>query len=228
MTPTQKTLELLMRFESIAALLAWAGADRKVVLTVPRIGNGSQGVRTVMPDEPAWAELGRIDPKGSGSGSYDIQPDVAVRLSPRLIRVTANNGSMMTGPGTNTYLVGGGAENEWAVIDPGPLGDTHVRAVVDAAPGPIRWIFATHTHIDHSPATVLLKSLTGAGVHGRLPDHREWQDATFAPEIALQGGERFELPGRRRRCARSTRRVMRRTTSATCSRRRSCSSPATT
>jgi glyoxylase-like metal-dependent hydrolase (beta-lactamase superfamily II) len=118
-----------------------------------------------------------------------------VRLSLRLIRVTANNGNMMTGPGTNTYLVGGGAENEWAVIDPGPLGEHHVRAVVDAAPGPIRWIFATHTHVDHSPATVLLKSLTGARVHGRLPDHREWQDATFAPEIALQGGERFELPG---------------------------------
>ena len=195
LTPTQKTLELLMRFESIAALLEWASADRKVVLTVPRIGNGSQGIRTVMPDEPAWAELGRIDPKGNGQHSYDIQPDVAVRLSLRLIRVTANNGNMMTGPGTNTYLVGGGAENEWAVIDPGPLGEHHVRAVVDAAPGPIRWIFATHTHVDHSPATVLLKSLTGARVHGRLPDHREWQDATFAPEIALQGGERFELPG---------------------------------
>jgi 8-oxo-dGTP pyrophosphatase MutT (NUDIX family) len=74
LTPTQKTLELLMRFESIAALLEWASADRKVVLTVPRIGNGSQGIRTVMPDEPAWAELGRIDPKGNGQHSYDISP----------------------------------------------------------------------------------------------------------------------------------------------------------
>jgi glyoxylase-like metal-dependent hydrolase (beta-lactamase superfamily II) len=118
-----------------------------------------------------------------------------VRLSPRLIRVTADNGSVMTGPDTNTYLVGGGVENEWAVIDPGPLGEQHVRAIVDAAPGPIRWIFATHTHLDHSPATLLLKSLSGATVHGRVADHREWQDATFAPEVALQGGERFALPG---------------------------------
>jgi glyoxylase-like metal-dependent hydrolase (beta-lactamase superfamily II)/8-oxo-dGTP pyrophosphatase MutT (NUDIX family) len=195
LTPTQKTLELLMRFKDVAALLAWAGADRKVVLTVPRIGNGSQGIRTVMPDEPAWAELGRIDPTGSGQHSYEVQPDRAVRLSSRLIRVTANNGSVMTGPGTNTYLVGGGVENEWAVIDPGPLGEQHVRAIVDAAPGPIRWIFATHTHLDHSPATLLLKALSGATVHGRVADHREWQDATFAPEVALQGGERFALPG---------------------------------
>jgi len=101
----------------------------------------------------------------------------------------------MTGPGTNTYLIGGGDTNEWAVIDPGPLGEGHVRAVVGAAPGPIRWIFATHTHVDHSPATVLLKELTGATVHGRLPDHREWQDATFTPDVALTGGERFALPG---------------------------------
>jgi glyoxylase-like metal-dependent hydrolase (beta-lactamase superfamily II) len=118
-----------------------------------------------------------------------------VRLSPRRIRGTPNNGSGMTGPGTNTNQVGGGGENEWAVIDPGPLGEQHVRAIVDAAPGPIRWIFATHTHLDHSPATLLLKALSGATVHGRVADHREWQDATFAPEVALQGGERFALPG---------------------------------
>ena len=195
LTPTQKTLELLARFNSVDALLDWARADRKVVLTVPRIGSGSKGMRPVMPDEHAWAELGRLDPEGRGTHSYEIQPDVAVRLSARVLRVTANNGSVMTGPGTNTYLIGGGTQNEWGVIDPGPLGEAHVRAVVAAAPGPIRWIFATHTHVDHSPATVLLKELTGATVHGRLPDHREWQDATFRPDVALQGGERIALPG---------------------------------
>jgi glyoxylase-like metal-dependent hydrolase (beta-lactamase superfamily II)/8-oxo-dGTP pyrophosphatase MutT (NUDIX family) len=195
LTPTQKTLELLTRFRTIESLLEWASADRKVVLTVPRIGTGSKGTRPVIPEEPAWAELGRLDPEGRGDHSYEINPDVAVRLSSRVLRVTANNGSVMTGPGTNTYLIGGGDANEWAVIDPGPLGEAHVRAVVGAAPGPIRWIFATHTHVDHSPATVLLKELTGATVHGRLPDHREWQDATFAPDVALSGGERFALPG---------------------------------
>ncbi len=194
MTPTQKTLELIGRHEDVGSLLAWARTPREVALVMPRIANGRQGTRPVMPDEPAFAELGRIDPAGHGSGCYDIQVGVPVRLSPRLIRVTAGNGSLMTGPGTNTYLVGGGPRNEWAVIDPGPLIDSHVEAILAAAPGPIRAIFATHTHTDHSPACVPLKARTGAVVHGRGPDHAEWQDASFAPDVALSGGERFTLP----------------------------------
>ena len=195
MTPTQKTLETLARFDSVAALLAWAGAPREVVRTMPRVGVGSRGMRPVVPDEHAYAELGRLDPTGLGTASYELQPGVAVRLSPRLIRVTANNGNMMTGPGTNTYLVGGGAANEWAVIDPGPPDDVHVAAILAAAPGTIRWIFVTHTHKDHSPATVALKAHTGAQVLGRVADHPQWQDLSFAPDVHLEGGERFTLPG---------------------------------
>jgi glyoxylase-like metal-dependent hydrolase (beta-lactamase superfamily II) len=118
---------------------------------------------------------------------------VAVRLSARVIRVTANNGSVMTGPGTNTYLVGGGPRNEWAAIDPGPHDPSHVDAIVAAAPGPIRWIFVTHTHQDHSPAAALLKARTGAPLLGRVAEHPEWQDRDFAPDQVLQGGERIAL-----------------------------------
>ena len=193
LTPTRKTLELIGRHASVEALLAWAGSQRTVTLTMPRIATGSRGAQPVTPDEPAYAEIGRLDPERAGTACYDIQPGVGVRLSPRLIRVTANNGSMMTGPGTNTYLVGGGAANEWAAIDPGPLDDRHVEAVLAAAPGPIRWIFVTHTHHDHSPATVMLAQRTGATVFGRLPDHPEWQDASFTPGTRLVGGERFAL-----------------------------------
>jgi glyoxylase-like metal-dependent hydrolase (beta-lactamase superfamily II) len=152
-------------------------------------------MRPVLPDEPAFAELGRIDPAGHGFACYDIQVATPVRLSQRLIRVTANNGSLMTGPGTNTYLIGGGARNEWAVIDPGPLDEMHIEAILAAAPGAIRWIFATHTHNDHSPACLPLKARTGATVYGRVAAHIEWQDTSFAPDVHLEGGERFELPG---------------------------------
>ena len=194
-TPTQKTLEVVAGHPNVEALLAWARAPREVALIMPRVGLGKEGPRPVMPEEPAFAELGRIDPAGHGFGCYDIQIDVPVRLSPRIIRVTAGNGSLMTGPGTNTYLVGGGATNEWAVIDPGPADPAHIEAIVAAAPGPIRRIFATHTHTDHSPGCAPLKARTGAVVHGRLPAYPEWQDTAFAPDVQLTGGERFALPG---------------------------------
>lgn len=193
LTPTQKTLETIGRFATVADAIAWAMAPRKVALVMPRAGNGRDGLRPVMPDEHAWAELGRIDPAGHGTGSYDIVPDRPVRLSERVIRVSADNGSVMTGPGTNTYLVGGSDVDRWAVIDPGPAIDAHVDAIVAAAPGPIDRIFVTHTHKDHSPAALALKARTGATVLGLAPTHREWQDATFAADLTLRGGERIAI-----------------------------------
>ncbi|HEY4956227.1 MAG TPA: MBL fold metallo-hydrolase [Caldimonas sp.] len=193
LTPTQKTLETIARFASVADLMAWATAPRAVALVMPRVANGREGFRPVMPDEPAWAELGRIDPAGHGHESYELVPDRAVRLSERVIRVTADNGSVMTGPGTNTYLIGGKDAGTWAVIDPGPPLAAHVDAIVAAAPGPIDRIFVTHTHNDHSPAALALKERTGATVLGLAPLHREWQDATFAADVTLHGGERIAL-----------------------------------
>ena len=193
--PTLKTLKTLQQLGSIDAVMTYARGLRDVPCWMPRLGTGSRGVRPVEPDEPAWAELGRLDPEGNGQHSCELAPGPAVRLSARLIRVTAPNGSMMTGPGTNTYLLGGGADNEWAVIDPGPAIDEHVQAILAAAPGAIRWIFVTHTHKDHSPAAAPLKARTGAQLLGMAPLHTEWQDAGFAPDVALCGGEVFELPG---------------------------------
>ena len=193
--PTLKTLQALQQLGSVKAVMAHARALHTVPCWMPHLGTGSRGMRPVAPDEPAWAELGRLDPQGRGTASYELAPGPAVRLSPRLVRVTAPNGSMMTGPGTNTYLLGGGVGNEWAVIDPGPAMDEHVQAIVDGAPGAIRWIFVTHTHKDHSPAAVALKARTGAQLLGMAPLHAEWQDADFAPDVALRGGEVFQLPG---------------------------------
>jgi glyoxylase-like metal-dependent hydrolase (beta-lactamase superfamily II) len=193
--PTLKTLQALQPFECVAAVMAHARGPREVNITMPHLGRGARGVRPVHPDEPAWAELGRLDPEGHGTASFELVPGVPVRLSPRLIRVTANNGSMMTGPGTNTYLIGGGDSNEWAAIDPGPDDAAHVQAILNAAPGPIRWIFVTHTHKDHSPAATALKARTGAQLFGMPPLHAEWQDTGFAPDTVLRGSEVFDLPG---------------------------------
>jgi len=193
LTPTQKTLETIGRFARVGEAMAWASAPRQVALVMPRVATGRDGFRPVMPDEYPWAELGRIDPAGHGNASYELVPDRPVRLSERVIRVTADNGSVMTGPGTNTYLIGGANAERWAVIDPGPALDAHVDAIVAAAPGPIDRIFVTHTHKDHSPAALALKARTGAIVLGLQPRYKEWQDGTFVADVTLHGGERIAL-----------------------------------
>ena len=113
-----------------------------------------------------------------------VQPGVAIRLSALVRRVTARNPGTMTGPGTNSYLVGAG--DEWAVIDPGPADDRHLRALLDAAPRPVRYILVTHTHQDHSPGALPLQTATGALLLGRTTSHRHWQDPTFTPDRELR------------------------------------------
>ncbi|HEV7138874.1 MAG TPA: MBL fold metallo-hydrolase [Steroidobacteraceae bacterium] len=123
-----------------------------------------------------------------------IQPGIAVRLSARVRRITAPNPGAMTGPGTNSYLVGAG--ERWAVIDPGPADDRHVRALMEAAPQAIHHILVTHTHEDHSPGAAPLKSATGALLLGRTTCHRHWQDSTFVPDRELRHDDRLTLvPG---------------------------------
>ena len=193
MGPTRATLSAIARFERAQDLMDWTREPREVKLINPRIGSGSQGLRPVLPSELAWAEMGRIDPLGHGTASYEIVPGRAVKLSAHIIRVTAPNASVMTGPGTNTDPVGGGERNAWAVIDPGPALPEHGEAVLAAAPGAIRWILATHTHLDHSPASVLLRKHTHAQVLGRLPEHPHKQDGHFAPDRLLTDGERLAV-----------------------------------
>jgi len=86
---------------------------------------------------------------------------VASALSPLVRRIVANNPGMMTGPGTNTYLVG---IDEIVVIDPGPDDPAHLDAIAGCGGDRIRWIVCTHTHIDHFPGVAGLKERTGAEV----------------------------------------------------------------
>jgi glyoxylase-like metal-dependent hydrolase (beta-lactamase superfamily II) len=86
---------------------------------------------------------------------------VAATISPLVRRIVAPNPGMMTGPGTNTYLVG---VDEVAVIDPGPAADAHVEAILGCGGDRIRWVLCTHTHPDHWPAAVAVAQHTGAQV----------------------------------------------------------------
>ena len=101
-------------------------------------------------------------------------------------RLVAPNPSMMTGPGTNTYLFG---ERSIAVLDPGPLLEAHIERIQSVAGAPIRWILVTHTHEDHSPAASALASVTGAELLGQPAPEGKHQDATFAPDRVLRDGD---------------------------------------
>jgi len=90
-----------------------------------------------------------------------IVPGVASALSPLVRRIVANNPGPMTGPGTNTYLVG---IDEIVVIDPGPDDPEHLDAIAGCGGDRIRWIACTHTHLDHWPGVAGLKKRTGAEV----------------------------------------------------------------
>lgn len=106
----------------------------------------------------------------------------AVRLSPRLTRVTAPNAGRMTGPGTNTYIAGSEA---LAVIDPGPAIEEHIVALERICAGRLRWILVTHTHRDHSPAAHALAMRTGAELIGNVIPNDGYQDETFTGARAL-------------------------------------------
>jgi len=190
---TRRTLDALSSFATAAASFEHARSPRHIAVMMPRLALGANGPRPIMADHPAYAEVGRMDPDGRGDAFYEIQHGRGVRLSERVIRVTAPNGNVMTGPGTNSYLVGSSVSNEWAVIDPGPDIEGHVEAIVAAAPGTIRWIFVTHTHMDHSPAAARLKSLTGAIVHGRRAPDQAGHDSAFQPDRLLAHGERIAI-----------------------------------
>jgi glyoxylase-like metal-dependent hydrolase (beta-lactamase superfamily II) len=105
-------------------------------------------------------------PETGGADTDDDEPHplvtgVASALSPLVRRILAPNPGMMTGPGTNTYLVG---VDEVAVIDPGPDDAGHIDAILGCGGDRIRWILCTHTHIDHWPAAVAVAERTGAEI----------------------------------------------------------------
>lgn len=122
--------------------------------------------------------------------------------------VLAPNPSALTGPGTNTFLLG---TREVAVIDPGPDIESHLAAVMASAAGAdgrgrVTHIFVTHAHLDHSEGARRLASMTGAPLlaygdadAGRSPAmtrlagqgglaEGEGIDRAFAPDLLLTDG----------------------------------------
>jgi len=122
-----------------------------------------------------------------------MQPHGEVRaLSARVRRIVAPNPGPMTGPGTNTYIVG---ETDLVVVDPGPAEPSHVEAILECVGENLRFIACTHTHPDHSPGAALLAEATGAELIGRVTEDDRHQDLTFQPAAQIEDDDSISGAG---------------------------------
>lgn len=121
----------------------------------------------------------------------DISYGEATDISPQLRRITAPNKGVMTGPGTNSYVVG---TKEVALIDPGPEIDTHIEAIIRLFGDRLKWILVTHTHRDHSPAARILADRTGAELIGNVIKNDGYQDTSFQNARFVGQDECIETP----------------------------------
>ena len=72
-------------------------------------------------------------------------------MNKSITKITAPNGGVFTGQGTNTYLIG---QEDITLVDPGPNIKKHIKAILKRGAGKIKRILVTHTHTDHSPAAL--------------------------------------------------------------------------
>ena len=95
-------------------------------------------------------------------------------------RILGRNPSAMTGPGTNSYLIG---KDKLCLLDPGPRDDAQFDSFMDAiGDSTLEYILVTHTHGDHSPGALKLKEATGAVLVGLPAPLPTGHDQSFQPD----------------------------------------------
>jgi hypothetical protein len=116
---------------------------------MPRLADGPAGRRPVNMEEPAYEEIGHLDPDGQGGGRYVLEAGRVTPLSARVVRVVHDSG-------LNSFLIGG--TEGWALINRVPGDAPHEAALRAAAPGPVRWVLPA----DSGPQAL---DLGGATLH---------------------------------------------------------------
>ncbi len=191
--PTIRTLRQLERFETAESVLEACRTQQKVFTSCPRGGRVAGKDTRYTEDEMAFGELEMVAPDGQVVHDLDWQSERPVRLRTNVRRLTAPNPSMMTGPGTNTYIVGdaGGC----IVIDPGPALPAHIARIAAEVGEDLRLIVCTHSHPDHSPGAPMLREAIGRDVPilglSSAPTARAHSE--FVPDRELADGERLQV-----------------------------------
>ncbi|MDZ4291694.1 MAG: MBL fold metallo-hydrolase [Hydrogenophaga sp.] len=199
--PTIRTLQRLAKFDATQAVLDAVAHEQPLWVSCPRAGLLAGKEARYMEDEMPFGELALVCPDGQIVHPLDWQTERPVPLLKNLQRLTAPNPGVMTGPGTNSYLVGDPATG-FIAIDPGPADAEHLDKLWRAAGGDIRMIVCTHSHPDHSPGAAPLQALCVQAGRAAppilgLPSAPTARAAsTFTPDRALQNNELLALMGK--------------------------------
>ena len=199
--PTIRTLQRLAKFASTQAVLDAVAHEQPLWVSCPRAGLLGGTEARYMEDEMPFGELALVCPDGQIVHPLDWQTERAVPLLRNVQRLTAPNPGVMTGPGTNSYLVGDPATG-FIAIDPGPADAEHLDKLWRAAGGDIRMIVCTHSHPDHSPGAAPLQALCVQAGRAAppilgLPSAPTARAASaFTPDRALQNNELLALMGK--------------------------------
>jgi recombination protein RecT len=134
------------------------------------------------------------------------QHEKAIPLLKNVMRLTAPNPGMMTGPGTNSYIIGT-ADTGYIVVDPGPNDASHIQRLFEATQGDIRMIVCTHSHSDHSPGAKPLQALCSSKsasndlskplIYGLPSGEHASSNSYFLPDKSLQNNEQYRFVSRR-------------------------------
>lgn len=122
----------------------------------------------------------------------EIRTAEVVALVDGLRRLTAPNPSPMTGPGTNSYIVGHGP---YVIVDPGVDDSAHLDALVAACDGQVAMICLTHRHPDHVGGASVLAARTGAPVCAWPKPVLAHHDRPVHIDRSLTDGEQIDAGG---------------------------------
>ena len=192
--PTLRTLERLVHYTSVEAVLSACAHEKPLWISCARAGFlGGQDARYMEQDSP-YGELALTSPDGQRVHSLDWQFEKPVSLLKNVMRLTAPNPGIMTGPGTNSYIVGT-ADTGYIVIDPGPDDSAHLLRLHAATGGDIKAIVCTHSHPDHSPGARPLQALCAdrPPVLGLPSASTARVDSAFTPDRSLLNQELLAL-----------------------------------
>lgn len=193
--PTIRTLERLQTWQTVDEVLAACAATEEPLWTsCPRAGWLAGKEARYMEHESPYGELELVSPDGQIVHHLDWQTEQPVALLKNVQRLTAPNPGVMTGPGTNSYLVGD-PNTGFIAIDPGPADEDHLQRLWRATGGNIRFIVCTHSHPDHSPGAAPLQALCASKppILGLASRPTARANSRFQPDRELQDGERLVL-----------------------------------